>query len=104
MAEIASPKRVTRDTHYFNKCLEGIPLFDFRITQIQAQILGFIVAMEIEKRSKFQNDPITLNLNDESERANSSKRKEGSKPTVNETKIDKRRKVNNVVSGRSGKM
>ncbi|KAG5577616.1 hypothetical protein H5410_057750, partial [Solanum commersonii] len=54
--------------------------------------------MEIEKRSKFQNDLITLHLIDEPKWANSSKRKESSKPTVNERKIDKRRKVNNVIS------
>uniref|UniRef100_M1E107 Uncharacterized protein n=1 Tax=Solanum tuberosum TaxID=4113 RepID=M1E107_SOLTU len=70
---------------------------------MQSQISSSISAMEIEKQSKFQNNPITLNLNDESKRAGSSKRKEGSTLTVDETKIDKRRKVKDVVSGRSGK-
>ncbi|KAH0710787.1 hypothetical protein KY284_012214 [Solanum tuberosum] len=61
-----------------------------------------IVAMEIEKKSKFLNIPITLDLNDELVRSGSSKRKEGSIMKVDETKIDKRRKVKHVVSGMIG--
>ncbi|KAH0683943.1 hypothetical protein KY289_021695 [Solanum tuberosum] len=70
MSEINTPRRVTRAS---------------------------IAAMEIEKQSKFHNKPITLNLNDESERIGCSKRKEGSTLTVDETKTDKRRKVKDVV-------
>ncbi|KAH0633212.1 hypothetical protein KY284_035998 [Solanum tuberosum] len=59
--------------------------------------------MEIEKKSKFLNSPITLDLNDELVRSGSSKRKEGSTMKVDERKIDKRRKVKDVVSGIIGK-
>ncbi|KAL3362739.1 hypothetical protein AABB24_012178 [Solanum stoloniferum] len=64
---------------------------------------GSIAAMEIEKKSKFLNIPIKLDLNDELVRSGSSKRKEGSTMKVAERKIDKRRKVKDVVSGMIGK-
>ncbi|KAH0645392.1 hypothetical protein KY284_033276 [Solanum tuberosum] len=62
-----------------------------------------IAVMEIEKKSKFLNSPITLDLNDELVRSGSSKRKEGSTMKVDERKIDKRRKVKDAVSGMIGK-
>ncbi|KAH0757113.1 hypothetical protein KY290_020606 [Solanum tuberosum] len=64
---------------------------------------GSIAAMEIEKKSKFLNCPIKLDLNDELVRSGSSKRKEGSTMKVAERKIDKRRKVKDAVSGMIGK-
>ncbi|KAL3360524.1 hypothetical protein AABB24_013782 [Solanum stoloniferum] len=64
---------------------------------------GSIAAIEIEKKSKFLNSPIKLDLNDELVRSGSSKRKEGSTMKVAERKIDKRRKVKDVVSGMIGK-
>ncbi|KAH0720773.1 hypothetical protein KY290_005752 [Solanum tuberosum] len=64
---------------------------------------GSIAAMEIEKKSKFLNSPIKLDLNDELVRSGSSKRKEGSTMKVAERKIDKRRKVKDAVSGMIGK-
>ncbi|KAH0735440.1 hypothetical protein KY285_011147 [Solanum tuberosum] len=70
---------------------------------MQSQISGSIAAMEIEKKSKFLNSPIKLDLNDELVRSGSSKRKEGSTMKVAERKIDKRRKVKDVVSGMIGK-
>ncbi|KAG5581596.1 hypothetical protein H5410_052223 [Solanum commersonii] len=54
--------------------------------------------MEIEKKSKFLNRPITLDLNDELVRSSSSKRKEGSTMKVDEIKIYKRRKVKDGIS------
>ncbi|KAG5588369.1 hypothetical protein H5410_048803 [Solanum commersonii] len=102
MSETNTPMRITRGTYYPDNCIVGIPLFDLCITQMQSQISGSITAMEIEKKSKFLNIPITLNLNDELVRLGSSKRKEGSIMKVDETKIDKRRKVKHVVSGMIG--
>jgi len=103
MSETNTPRRITRGTYYPDNCMVGIPSFDLCITQMQSQISGSIAAMEIEKKSKFLNSPIKLDLNDELVRSGSSKRKEGSTMKVDERKIDKRRKVKDVVSGIIGK-
>ncbi|KAG5583714.1 hypothetical protein H5410_044148 [Solanum commersonii] len=102
ISETNTPRRITRGTYYPDNCMMGIPSFDLCISQMQSQISGSIAAMKIEKKSKFLNIPITLDLNDELVRSGSSKRKEGSIMKVDETKIDKRRKVKHVVSGMIG--
>ncbi|KAH0738483.1 hypothetical protein KY290_037188 [Solanum tuberosum] len=83
MSETNTPRRITRGTYYPDNSMVGIPSFDLCITQMQSQIPSSIAAMEIEKKLKFLNSPITLE-NEELVRSGSSKRKEGSTMKVDE--------------------
>uniref|UniRef100_A0A3Q7IUN1 Uncharacterized protein n=1 Tax=Solanum lycopersicum TaxID=4081 RepID=A0A3Q7IUN1_SOLLC len=70
---------------------------------MQSQILGYIAAMKIKKKSKFLNNPIALELNDEFVISGSYKRKEGSTMKLDKIKIDKTRKVKYIVLDTIGK-
>jgi len=83
MAEIDTPRRVTRGIHLFDKLLDELPSFDLCITQQQVKISGSIAAMENERRTKKVNDHIPLNLLEEIEHAKLVKRKKGSKVKTN---------------------
>lgn len=68
-----------KDTRYFDKLLDDVSSFDLCITQQEAIISASVAAMEMETRTKYNNDSILLNIITHEQREKSVKRKEGPK-------------------------